>query len=353
MAIDPDVGVELAAIIERIDALDSGGVPGVDFDDGRRWVSRHGKNTWSGLSPRAPKKTVMAAALDLNGRGDIKVGLGSFVEPGPIPLWQGLRISGVGPASTDIMLDPIETGPLFVSDPTLTGIEFLHWSGIEKLKARSNDHGEGDVIQINSRVGEMCLFSDVILHPGAGGSGIHARRGGQPVHWSNIASFANPDSHSGIRLDRIGGDIWHSVVLQDISGDNHGVALISASNFLNATYENLTILGVKSEAGLPGAQLDTIVLHQMSCPTLVVGASIYDISGQANSLVRILPSSFGGSFVELKNCVGGMTNWIVDERTGFTIPKRGVGEGLGQFIYKNGQVLQRITTSGGPDTFFT
>jgi hypothetical protein len=350
MAIDPDVQVLLDQMQAEIDNLRAGGVPGVDFDDGRRWVSRHGKDKWSGLSRRAPKKTVMAAAVELNGRGEINIGLGNFVEPGPIPLWQGLKIRGIGPASTDVKLDPIETGPLFVSDPRLSGTEFLHWSGIENLKARSNDNGEGDVIQINSRVGEMMQIKDVVLHPGAGGSGIHATRGGQPVHWSNIASFGNSgDSDSGIRLERKPGDLWHSVVLEQISGDNHGVALVYASTFLDARIENLTIFGIKSEAG--NAQSDTVVLHQMSSPTLIEGVSVYNISGQANSLVKILPSPWGGSYVELKSCVGGMTNWIDDEKKGVKIPKIGNGEGLFQFIYKQGRVLQRITTSGAPDVF--
>ena len=350
MAIDPDVETLLEGINDRLTDLEGGG--SATEDDGIRYVSRHGKDTRDGMTRQSAKKTVMAAALDLGGRGEINIGLGDFVEPPRIPLWQGLKIKGIGPASTDVRVDPAETGPLFVSDPTLTGTEFLHWSGIENLKARGNDNGEGDVIQINSRVGEMMQIKDVILHPGAGGSGIHVRRGGQPVQWSNIASFANPDSDSGIRLEREPGDLWHSVTLTNISGDNHGVALIYASTFLDVRVESLTINGVKSEVGLPGGQLDTIVLHQMACPTVVKGAAVYNINGQANSLVKILPSQFGGSFVELRNCVGGMAHWIDDERQGVQVPKIGIGEGLYSFIYKQGQVLQRITTSGAPDVFF-
>ena len=347
MAIDPDVQILLDEANGRLATLEGGngfhthqgsnGGPLVDV--GIRYVTEGGDDKKDGLSWGSAKATIMSAALDLNSAGLIQVGAGIFHEPAGIPWKQGMTIQGISSAATDVRLDDGEDADLFVSDPGLPGTEFLHWAKIRDMKIRigNNPNFSANLIQFNCRVGEDNVIENVILHPG--NVGIQVTRGGQPIFWSNIHSFGG-NIDSAIKLQRTTGDVFNSVVLQNISGDNNGTALIYAQGFVNPKVENLTIIGVKSEAGTH--QRDTIILHGVVTPTLIIGASVYDTGGIANSLVKFVPTQFKNGPVTLMSCVGGMTHWIDDQDLGVQITKVSAAETITSLTYHNGQVINRV-----------
>ncbi len=351
MAIDRDVADLLDVTNARLDALEAleaGGTTGsgdgshghgLMVDDGIRYVSAFGKPNSDGYYPQDPMDSVMAAALDLNSPGLIQVGAGIFREPAGIPWKQGMIIQGISSAATDVRLDDGEDADLFVSDPALPGTEFLHWAKIRNMKIRigNNPNFSANLIQFNCRVGEDNVIENVILHPG--NVGIQVTRGGQPIFWSNIHSFGG-NIDAAIKLQRTTGDVFNSVVLQNISGDNNGNALIYAQGFVNPKVENLTIIGVKSEVGTH--QRDTIILHGVVTPTLIIGTSVYNTGNIANSLVKFVPTQFTNGPLTLWNCVGGMTNWIDDEKLGVKIPKVGAGDTIASLTYHGGQVIDRV-----------
>ncbi len=350
MPIDPDVADLLDVTNARLAALEVGGLGdgshshqggsiGPVVDVGIRYVAASGNDNNDGLSWGSAKATIMAAALDLNGPGLVQVGAGIFHEPACIPWKQGMIIQGISSAATDVRLDDGEDADLFVSDPALPGTEFLHWAKIRNMKIRigNNPNFSANLIQFNCRVGEANVIENVILHPG--NVGIQVTRGGQPIFWSNIHSFGG-NIDAAIKLQRTTGDVFNSVVLQNISGDNNGNALIYAQGFVNPKVENLTIIGVKSETGTH--QRDTIILHGMVSPTLIIGASVYDTGGIANSLVKFVPTQFTNGPMTLMNCVGGMTNWIDDEKLGVKIPKVSASDTIASLTYHGGQVIDRV-----------
>ena len=321
-------------------AVNAGAVS--DPNVGIRYVAETGLDSNDGFSWQSAFRSVMAAALDLNGPGLIQIGKGIFMEAAGIPWKQGMTIQGINSSHTDVRLDDGEDADLFVSDPALPITEFLHWSKIRNMKIRigNNPAMSANLIQFNCRVGEDNTIENVVLHPG--NVGIQVSHGGQPIFWNNIHSFGGGIDYA-IKLQRTAGDIFNSVTLQNISGDNNGNGLIFAQGFLNAEVENLTLIGIKSESGTH--QQDTIVLQGMECPVVVMGASVYDVGGSPNSLVKIPATSFDKGSVTLINCVGGMTNWIDDVDRGITLPKLHPSEKIVFLSYETGEVQWRLSNA--------
>ncbi len=347
MAIDPDVAVLLDEINTRLDGIGASGLPPIDV--GIQYVAIGGKNTNDGLSWQSAKATVKAAAEATSAAGgEVRIGLGNFTEEaGNIPWYRGVHIIGMG-VGTTVGLAPGVDEHLFVSEPGLSGKEFLHWSQISHMRIRGGDAVGKDLIRFDSRVGENCKIEHVILHPGKNGVGIHATRGGQPIFWNDIHSFVGHPPNSGakaISLERLPGDIFQAVVLSNISGDNHTDALIHARGFYNENVASLTIVGVKSEAGF--GQRDTIWLEDMQCPVTIIGASVYDVGGHPNSLVKITaPSGPSNVSVNLIGCSGAPTYWIDDMSPWDTkVPRLPGAEKATYLHYRYGEVQFRVSDS--------
>ena len=310
-----------------------GGAPAVDV--GIRHASLAGDDT-DGLSWATAFHSVKDAAIAAGRDSLVMVGKGRYDEEGLIPWHRGQIIQALAPWATDVRLADDGTPPLFVSDPGLPATEFLHGAAIRDIKIRGNGAaGLGfPVVEINCRIGEETIFDNVQIHP-SGGDGIHAKRGGQPVYWNGIHIFGSPSfgSDYGINLERTGGDIWNSVVLHGISGDNNNLGLIrfASAGSGNRETEQLTILGLKAEGGLQ--QPDAVVLDGTHLAVSIIGASTHGSGG--NSLVKIVGNP--NPTVLLQGVATGYDHIIDNQAGGFTIDRvAGPGGEAIAFLFANG-----------------
>jgi hypothetical protein len=349
MAIDPDVQTLLDTVNTRLDNLETGAPSGGHVDVNIQYVRPEGNDNNDGLTWGTAKLTVKAACTAITAAtgGIVNVGVGIFEEEGNIPWNRGVRIEGTAVNGTDIRLALGADEHLFVSEPGLSPTEFLHWSHIRNMRLRGGPDAVGkDLIRFDSRVGENCKIENVIMHPTGGGNGIHTTRGGQPIFWNDIHSFASGGASSSIKLARQPGDVFHAVTLQNISGDNHVDALVYASGFYNENVASLTLLGVKGETGTH--QVDTILLEDMQCPVTVIGASVYQAGGlQPNSLVKITDTlSQSNVSVNLIGCAGKPLYWIDDVSIWDTKVARLPGaEKAAHLHYRNSEVQFRVSDS--------
>ena len=310
-----------------------------------RYVSTSGNDTNDGLTWQSAFATVKKAASDVGPASKVLVGAGTFLEDPNIVWHQGQIIQGAGSSATDIRLNTGNDGsPLFVSDPNLPITEFLHWAGIRDMKIRANGNIGSDLVLWNCRIGENNVVQDVILHPGQDASGLHATHGGQPVFWKDIHSFSGSTNCQAIWLNRGGSDLFNAVTLNNISGDNHGNALIRLTGFVNANIENVTINGLKVESGL--GQPYGVWLENFWGTLTIIGASHIDL-GTGTGLVKIDNGGNNNAGVTLINCVGSMDFWIDDVSTGgLQIDRQHTGvEGIVFLVYRDGQILFRINDS--------
>ena len=325
----------------------SGGGAGPFPDVGNRYVAKTGSDSNDGLSWGSAKLTLKAACEDLNSAGKVFVGKGRFDEVGQIPWKQGMIIVGTSPGSTDVRLLPTGTPPLFVSDPSLPNTEFLHWAGMRDIKIRGSESGpQSSVIEFNCRIGESTRISNVVIHT-AGGDGIHAKRGGQPVFWQDLHIFGGSTlgrtGGYGLNLERTGGDVWNSVTLYGISGDNNEAGLIrfSSGGSGDRTKEQLSIVGLKAESnGL--RQRDAVVLDGTHLAVSIIGAATQGGSLGGNSLVKIL--GLGNPPVLLQNIATGYDHIIDDQVAGVTIDRVAGpgGEAVAFLFYNKGIEVMRL-----------
>ncbi len=320
------------------------------MDRNIQYVATDGNDANDGLTWGTARATVKAGCTAVTAAtgGIVNVGVGIFEEEGNIPWNRGVRIEGTAVNGTDIRLAAGVDADLFVSEPRLAATEFLHWSHIRNMRIRGGPDSTGkDLIRFNSRVGENCKIENIIMHPTGGGNGIHTTQGGQPIFWNDIASFASGLGSSAIKLARKPGDIFQSVTLQNISGDNHSDALIYATLFFNENVASLTLIGVKGETGTH--QVDTILLEDMQVPVTIIGASVYKASGLTpNSLVKITdPLGLGSNCsVNLIGCSGSPTNWIDDASLWDTKIARLPGAEKATYLhYRYGVVQFRVSDS--------
>ena len=314
-----------------------------------------GDDANDGFTWGTAKATVKAACTLVTAAtgGIVNIGIGTFVEEGNIPWNRGVRIEGTAVNGTQIQLKDGENEHLFVSEPGLIGTEFLHWAHIRNMRIRgSNDVADGkDLIRFDSRVGENCRIENVILHPGKNGVGIHTTRGGQPIFWNDIHSFvaAPPDSGAAaIYLERQPGDIFQSVVLQNISGDNHLDALIHARGFYNENIETLTIIGMKSESGF--GQLASVWLDDMQCQVTIIGGSVFDVGGSPDAFVKITGPTQSNVSVNMIGCAGAPDKWINDTSIWLTeIPRLPGAEKVSYLHYRYGIIQFRLSDTSNQE----
>ena len=357
MAIDPDVAVLLDELTTRVDSLESpfltedahaaiphGGDGSTPVDVGIRYASPAGDNT-DGLSWPTAFRSVKDAAVAAGRDSLVKVGKGRFFEEGLIPWHRGQIIKGVAPWATDVRLADSGTPPLFVSDPGLPDTEFLHGAGIRDIKLRGNGAaGSGPVVEINCRIGEETVIDNVQIHA-SGGDGIHAKRGGQPVFWRGVHIFGGSEHGSGygINLERTGGDIWNSVNLYGISGDNNEDGLVRFASVGSGNRENeqLTILGLKAESN-GVRQRDAVVLDGTHLAVTIIGAATRHGSTPGNSLVKII--SKGNPPVLLQGIATGFDHIIDDQVAGVTVDRQSGpgGEAVSFLFYNKGVEVMRL-----------
>ncbi len=332
--------VDIAALPSVPLPGDGGGAAAVDV--GIRYASLAGDNT-DGLSWATAFHSVKDAVLAAGRDSLVRVGKGRYFEEGLIPWYRGLVIDGLGPWATDVRLADNGTAPLFISDPGLPSTEFLHGSGIRNIKIRGNVAASlGPVVEINSRIGEETIFYNVQIHA-SGGDGIHAKRGGQPVYWQDIHIFGSESIGYGINLERTGGDIWNSVVLHGISGDNNELGLIrfASAGSGNRENEQLLIMGLKAESN-GVRQRDAVVLDGTHLAVSIIGAATHNGSKGGNSLVKIIGNP--NPPVLLQNIATGYDHIIDDQAAGVTVDRNAGpgGEAVAFLFYNKGQEIMRL-----------
>lgn len=166
--------------------------------------------------------------------------------------YQGTAIWGAGMApwnfgGSNLCRLPGATGSLFVPDPTtLPGTEYWHWLQLKNLRLEddaSNMTGSG--IEINCRTGEGFIMHDLLVY-GFGEHNIAFRRGGTNLYPENLHLF-RAKTGAGLLIERTGADVWSSVDVRKVSGDNNKVALIRVSK-AGEVFENFKFTSIKAES---------------------------------------------------------------------------------------------------------
>ena len=317
--------------------LPGGGGSGASaVDVGIRYVASSGNDSNDGYNWDTALATVSAAAtLDPYPR-HIRIGPGKFIDAA-IPWRRGMTIEGSGPGATDVWLRNGANTSLFVTDPTLSATEFMHWSSIKNMRLRGDErtpgaNTAGSGIEFNLRTGELCNIENIVFL-GFPESGIQCNRGGQPVNWSKLAFFGNG---VGINLERTGSDIWNSVNLFGISGDANPDGLIRLFNARDKRKESMTIFGLKAELGAGpsgvGGQTDVVVLDTTNCPVAIIGGATQNHpDGGGNSVVKLVDSN---STITIQNVASDYTNWI--DNGVKSIPTASPTETMPLLVYANG-----------------
>lgn len=226
-----------------------------------------------------------------------------------------------------------------VNDPSLTGTEYWHWPLFENFLIRkvagfTDTLGSG--MEIDCRIGENFRVRRVhaINFPE---SGLRFNRGGTNLQIDSIGCFGN-DAY-GIDLRRTGSDVWQTVEMHMISGDNNGTALIHV-NVGGSAQEYVTIQGVKAESNGTD-QVDVVLLENVSS----MAVAIRDVSaikvgggGSADNVVRV-QNSTGYPHLQLQNIHtdGNYTN-ILSGNLGPTISNRHIGYAVAGFSHSGIQV---------------
>lgn len=317
-------------------------------DRGLRYVHEDGSDLADGLTWETAKATVSAASNDLGGEGRIEVA-GLIVDQGII--WrQGMVIEGLSSAGVScVRLANGANQSLFISDPSLTTNEFLHWAAIKNLRLEGNkaNNTTGHAIEINHRVGEGTLLENLVIVDTAADA-IRANRGGQPLLWRDLHIFRA--NGYGVSLRRSGVDLWQSAVLNMLSGDGNIDGLLHVKSAGDRTKESITVFGLKPEKTGTAEQTNAVVLEDTTCIVSIIGGSTTHIGSTGNSIVKIIGSTAGHHIV-IQGFATAYTNWIDDTVAGVTVPRFDGFEEMAFLYYQRGAVAFRLTGSARPPSF--
>ncbi|MEM9033477.1 MAG: glycosyl hydrolase family 28-related protein [Actinomycetota bacterium] len=146
---------------------------------------------------------------------------------------------------------------LVISDPTVPGEEFFHWTAIENLRLTGAADGSGvDGISVRSRAGENFRIHRVIV-AGFPRHGISLTRGGAPTVLSDLHLFGN--GVTGLSLSRQPEDRYQTLRAELVSGDDNGLALVQIEG-VGASEEIFHLSDLKIESSIEGRQPYGVVL---------------------------------------------------------------------------------------------
>lgn len=223
--------------------------------------------------------------------GTVFFPIGRYVISSSIELKIGVNLIGSSVSTnngTELYLADGSDTDMIISDTDQTGTGFHHWSTIKNIYLRGNtaNNASGNGIHVTGRTGEGFKLENMQIVDCAE-NGILLSRGTVPFYGENLHLFANDGA--GIKIAAAGGDSQLMPVLNHISGDDNGTALI---HILGAALSNCLIMGVKAETNTNGKQPNAILLEDLQGnPVTIIGLSQHSgSSGFANSAIKIITS---------------------------------------------------------------
>lgn len=174
---------------------------------------------------------------------------------------------------------------LIQSDTNCLATDYQHHSVIEQMTLQGNEtNPTSDGIDFNCRVGENTRFEHLKLG-GFGGSGLVFKHGAAPLTMYDVHIFGS--GAYGIDITRGRQDNNQLVLMQMISGDDNGIALIHVGK--SGGLDDFVISGVKCEKHSPRRQNDCILLENMGGGAITIsGVGYTNTSNEiADAVVRI------------------------------------------------------------------
>jgi hypothetical protein len=238
-----------------------------------------------------------------------------------------------------------------VNDPAFLGTtDYWHWSELKNFcvtKAAGSTDRLGSGIELNCRTGEGFKIEHVQVEhmPQHGISFLH---GGAPLYLEDLHLEAN--NGYGLNLVRAGGDVWQTVHVTLLSGDDNAKGLVYIKN-TGDVGEGLYFEGIKAEIDNPGRQSNLFVLDgTYQTPVWIHNASVNSTGPKPNAIVRIINS---GGLVALSLVRAGgaaQPKYLIDNPfAGRRIPfPTGSGSTLLSYAYSdhaNGEIF-RLDASG-------
>ena len=230
------------------------------------------------------------ASVGANTSGGVVLLPNGLYRASTLYLREGVELVGGG-SGTEIRQLSGVTGPLITNHPSIGPTGFLPHAKVSNMRLRKEGAGVGSAIELNCRTGERCRFEDLYIG-GFRQSGTRLNKGGQPVVLRDIHVFQSDEY--GVDLRRTGGDIWHMVSLDTISGDNHGFALIHIDT-AGAAMESFSVVNVKAERLLEGTMRAVIELDNLNkAPVRIENLMFhaikplsFDASGPQGTVIRM------------------------------------------------------------------
>lgn len=196
-----------------------------------------------------------------------------------IKMADGLHYVGAGPNITRVQQPDGVNASLITVASNKTALSFLNHCSVRNMrlvkKAPYTDT-LGSAIEINCRVGELCHFRDLLITDWPE-SGLKLNHTGQPVVIRDVHAFGCKEY--GLDLRRSAGDVTHMMILDGMSGDNHGKGLIRLKG--GGSYlETVRIVNVKAEC---------IVAGTMPCVLEIDGVNNMTVQLENLALYAIQP----------------------------------------------------------------
>lgn len=246
--------------------IDYGAIPNDNIDDTSAIQAAINANAGPVFLPAGK---YLACEIELQ-PGTVIFGSGSGSPP-----HIGTRINQKSGCNSDV----------FIAAKWLTPTDWLHWVQIKDMQIYGDktNNTSGSGINIIHPTGENFRLENLLIS-NFPEDGIRLANGATPGSIENVAGFNNEGY--AINLERDGSHSWNKFSINNVSGDNNGIALIRVA-VGGTTHDLVTISNVKSETSAIGRQQDVIHLENMN--GMVVSISNVSVVAQVpmNAVVRM------------------------------------------------------------------
>ena len=222
---------------------------------------------------------------------------------------------------------------LIVFDTSFAATDYQHYTGVENLELIGNAADSSGIgIRLLHRAGESFTLRKLLIVD-MPGHGISLEGGGTAAYVEDIHCFrcgVGASAGHGVNIQKGGSDVWNSLWIRGVSGDNNEDGLIRVQGFSSAE-ENLIIRDVKSEVSVASAQPTVLTIENCLGPITLENVSAVGSQTQ-NSICRILTTNCRVQLKQIKNVD---TDFLIDDvvNTVTVAATSGFGDGPIDYVY--------------------
>lgn len=252
---------------------------------------------------------------------------------------------GIGPSSlytgTFITQKTGVNVSAIVSSTEFLSTDHLHWVMFKDfyLKKAAGVDSVGDGIEINMRTGQGFTIDNVQVE-GFPEAGVQFNNGGTDLLVRRLACHTN--GTYGLDVKKTGVDTWHSVEINNVSGDNNLHALIRIKSAGGTNTDSFEIDTIKSECRIPGRQLFTVELDDLNAAPVTIRNMVSLGSGTPGTAAVRIKTAIARVKLEMCRQVN-FGNLIQDDFASVNVAYSTADMDL---IYYAGVVAWRATTGG-------